>query len=217
MKTIVCYGDSNTWGFMPLKDEPELKDARFGRGERWTGRLQAMLGDDWRVEEEGLNGRTSVFDDPLDASRNGLEYADCCFATKTPFDLLIIMLGTNDTKERFASSPYVIASGVGQIAEKTRGKQRAPGGGDPKVLIVAPPPLRRTMPQTWLAGEFNLESVEKSERLAAELEKAARKTGCAFLDAGRFAAISEVDATHLDAANHEKLAAALAKKVKELV
>jgi lysophospholipase L1-like esterase len=216
MKTILCYGDSNTWGFKPLKEEPELKDARFSRDQRWTGRLAELLGKDYRVEEDGLNGRTTCFDDPLDPIRNGLAHLECSINVKIPVDLIVFMLGTNDTKDRFACSPYCIAKGLERLIMATRGGQYGPAGKDPAILVVAPPPLRDTMPKTWLSGEFSKESVKTSKGLAKEYQKIAEKNGCAFLDAGSFAQISKVDATHLDEANHAKFAEAVYKKIKEM-
>ena len=97
MKTIVCYGDSNTWGYMPKRERPqETTLNRFPWGVRWTSLLQEQLGAAYRVVEEGLNGRTTMFDDPLDICRNGLESIDCCMLSKHPVDLVILMLGTND-------------------------------------------------------------------------------------------------------------------------
>ncbi len=91
MKTIVCYGDSNTWGHKSLpyrESTPSL--LRFGADERWTGILQARLGAGYRVEEEGLNGRTTMFDDPLCDCRNGLKCIDYVMTTKYPVPAICV-------------------------------------------------------------------------------------------------------------------------------
>src|SRR3954462_1773041 len=98
MKTIVCFGDSNTWGYDPASN------GRFGPTNRWTGVLQTALGSDYRVIEEGLNGRTTTVDDPIHDHRNGRHYLPPCLESHAPFDLVTIMLGTNDLKARFNSS-----------------------------------------------------------------------------------------------------------------
>ena len=90
MRTILCFGDSNTWG------DPPGGNGRFAWHERWTGILQSSLGDGFRVIEEGLCGRTTCFDDPFSPNRNGLAYLTVALETHCPLDLLIIMLGTND-------------------------------------------------------------------------------------------------------------------------
>ena len=141
MKTILCYGDSNTWGFMPWKDRPPVKAAnRFPWEVRWTGRLETMLGDGWRVIEEGLNGRTTMFDCYLEEHRNGLKDIDVSLLTAMPVDLVIIMLGTNDAKLAFNMPPFIIGQGVQRLIDRVRGGQYGygPDGADPEVLVVAP-------------------------------------------------------------------------------
>ena len=98
MKTVLCYGDSNTWGYIGGTGE------RFAPEVRWPGVLQAALGGAYRVIEEGLNGRTTVFDDSIEEGRNGETYLRPCLQTHAPIDLVILMLGTNDLKRRFSLS-----------------------------------------------------------------------------------------------------------------
>ena len=105
-KHIVCYGDSNTHGYCAETG------GRFSEDERWTCLLQSYLGDDFLVLEEGLSGRTTCFDDPIHEGLSGLDHIYPCLMTHEPVDLLIIMLGTNDTKERFGVSPACIALGL---------------------------------------------------------------------------------------------------------
>ena len=96
MRRILCFGDSNTWGYDPATGE------RFDEQTRWTGVLQAALGGDYTVIEEGLNGRTTVWDDPIEGHKNGHEYLVPCLETHRPLDLVVLMLGTNDLKRRFS-------------------------------------------------------------------------------------------------------------------
>ena len=106
---IVCFGDSNTHGY--CADPADCADGgnRFNEDERWTCLLQKKLGADYLVLEEGLSGRTSVFSDPLHECMSGLDAIYSCLMSHEPVDLLIIMLGTNDTKERFAANAAAIA------------------------------------------------------------------------------------------------------------
>ena len=97
-KHIVCFGDSNTHGYCAMND------GRFDENERWTCLLQKELGEDYLILEEGLSGRTTCFNDPLFEGLSGLDYIYPCLMSHEPVDLLIIMLGTNDTKERFGAS-----------------------------------------------------------------------------------------------------------------
>ena len=102
-KRVLCYGDSNTWGFNAMNEN--VYGQRFPEEVRWTGRLQTLLGENWTVIEEGLCGRTTVFEDPLREGLNGLQYLGPCLATHNPIDYLILMLGTNDCKARFSALP----------------------------------------------------------------------------------------------------------------
>jgi len=133
MKTIVCYGDSNTWGFNPAAQD------RFALEERWTGVLALELGTGYRVIEEGLNGRTTIWDDPIEEGRNGKTYLLPCLWSHQPIDLVTIMLGTNDLKERFAVSAYNIAAGAGVLVNLALKNGAGPNGGASQVLLLAPP------------------------------------------------------------------------------
>ncbi|MBC7812535.1 MAG: hydrolase, partial [Burkholderiales bacterium] len=111
MKSIVCFGDSNTWGYDPVSK------GRFARDKRWTGVLRQTLGEGYLIIEEGLNGRTTVWDDPIGYFKNGRDYLIPCLDTHCPFDLITIMLGTNDLKKRFSVSAYDIADSAGMLVD----------------------------------------------------------------------------------------------------
>lgn len=111
-KTILCFGDSNTHGYN------SSNNGRFTETERWTCLLDAYLGSDYRVIEEGLGGRTTVFDDPIFEGLSGYPYLFPCMMSHEPVDLLIIMLGTNDVKERFSATPANIAKGLERLTLK---------------------------------------------------------------------------------------------------
>ena len=98
MKTILCYGDSNTYGYDPSNG------FRYPKNVRWTGVLADLLGPEFTVIEEGCNGRTTVFDDPLEGWKNGLDYLKPCLNSHKPIDLVILMLGSNDLKDIFHAS-----------------------------------------------------------------------------------------------------------------
>jgi lysophospholipase L1-like esterase len=110
VKTVLCFGDSNTWGCMPLTG-PE-PPRRYGPSRRWPGVLRRELGDGHWVVEEGLNGRTTVWDDALEPHRNGRDLLLPSLLTHQPVDLVIVMLGTNDLKRRFGLGARDIAAGA---------------------------------------------------------------------------------------------------------
>ena len=216
MKTIVCYGDSNTWGFMPEPELPELPRSRFDFQTRWTGILQRALGDDYRVEEEGLNGRTTIFDDVLGEHRNGFQYIDTCMLTKMPVDLVILMLGTNDTKEHIGASAFLIARGVEKLVERIQAGGYASGGVSPEILVMAPAHLGAGIANTWLGDEFGPHCLEKDAQLASLYQKVAEKHRLHFLNAADVVEVSPEDCVHLSAAAHAKLGAQVADKVRHI-
>lgn len=139
-KTIVAFGDSNTHGYC------SQTGGRFSEEERWTCLLEQYLGNEYRVMEEGLSGRTTVFDDPLFEGLNGLSAITQCLLTHEPVDLLIIMLGTNDTKARFCCNAENIAKGLERLAGKAM-STTAPSGAAPGCCLSPPPRLRRATHQ----------------------------------------------------------------------
>lgn len=207
MKTVVCFGDSNTWGYDPVTH------GRFPADQRWTGVLQATLGDGYRVIEEGLNGRTTTVDDPIYPHRNALHYLPPCLESHAPLDLVTIMLGTNDLKRRFNRSASDIAESAGILADLARRALVGPDGLPPRVLLIAPPPVTRL---TELAEMFE-GAEEKSARFGSFYARRAERYGVAYLDAGTVVRCSDIDGIHLDAAEHATLGCAIADIVPVLI
>lgn len=207
MKTVVCFGDSNTWGYHPATKE------RYGRDERWAGVLRNTLGEEYLVIEEGLNGRTTVWDDPIEGYKNGKEYLIPCLETHKPLDLVIIMLGTNDLKKRFSLSAFDIAKGAGVLVSIAQRSETGPNGHAPKVLLLAPPPVAKL-------GDF-VEmfegSEEKSRKLGQYYRQVAEELGCAFLDTSEVITSSDVDGIHFDLDEHRKLGEKVAEIVRTLL
>lgn len=216
MKTIVCYGDSNTWGFKPEPARPAIETARFAWNVRWTGILQKLLGSGFRVEEEGLSGRTTAFNDLFDERLNGLRYLDCCLLTKMPVDLAILMLGTNDTKEYFGVDAYHISCGLEQLILKIKQGGYGPSGKCPEILIVSPANLRENIYSTWTGEVFGKGCLKKDMSLKKYYQQVADRNSCRFIDAANFVEASAVDAVHLDAKNHDKLARVIYKETMKI-
>ncbi len=207
-RTILLFGDSNTHGTMPM---PELGFAgRFDREERWAGRLGKLL-PDWEVIAEGHPGRTTVHDDPVEgAHRNGLTVLPALLESHKPLDVVLVMLGTNDLKERFSVNACDIALSLERLVRVILGSQAGPRGGAPGVLLVAPPPILEV---GCLAGMF-AGGAAKSAGLAAEVEAAAKRAGVPFLDAGAVVKVSPIDGIHYDAEANPALAEAVAAAVR---
>lgn len=205
MTTILCFGDSNTHGSVPMHHRDDIR--RFGPDERWPGVLRKELGAGFTVIEEGLPGRTTLRDDPIEGVyKNGLPYLRACLESHRPVDLMTLMLGTNDLKSRFAVHPRDIAESVGvlldTIAKSDAGRKNAP----PRVLLIAPPPLAKL---TFLGDMFHGGS-EKSKGLGAAYRPQAEKYGAAFLDAGTIIRTSDTDGVHFEPGEHAKLGKAVA-------
>ncbi len=208
MKTIVCYGDSNTWGADPVTH------GRFAPDVRWTGVLQQELGAGYQVIEEGLGGRTTTVDDPIHPYRNGREYLLPCLESHQPFDLITIMLGTNDLKQRLNRSASDIAESAARLAVMARRTQSGIDGGPPLVLLMAPPVVTKLT----ALDEMFTGAVEKSRRFAAHYRQFAdRQPGVTFFDAGAVITSSDVDGIHFEAAEHGKLGRAVAVAIRDLL
>ena len=210
MKSVVCFGDSNTYGYNPVNGE------RFSDSERWTCLLQNLLGDEYKVIEEGLNGRTTVFDDPNDDWKKGLDYIKGILCTHRPVDYLVIMLGSNDMKKTFNASADDIASGLKEIIKRAESVMELKQGYVPKILIVSPPELTEDVLKGPFKVSFDEGSIEKSKRLAYLYKQVADRFGCGFLDAKLHIKPSVEDGLHLDAKGHEGLAKAIFEALKGL-
>ena len=137
MPVIVAFGDSNTWGYDPATG------GRFPRAQRWPGVLQRELGADFEVIAEGLNGRTTVHDDPIEPYRSGADALPPCLMSHAPVDLVILALGCNDLKKRFSLSAFDIAEGAARLIFLARAYGQRPDARPPKILLVAPPPIAK--------------------------------------------------------------------------
>jgi lysophospholipase L1-like esterase len=218
--TILCFGDSNTWGFDPRTEERNLYD------DRWPSVLQKELGSAVRVIPEGLNGRTITSDDSLHPHRNGLAALPMLLQTHKPLDLVVIMLGTNDCKQRFALSPRDMAEGIRRLIQTIRGAEcgRAPmpeGDTGPLAPIAAPPPCLVVAPPHILGettfGEIFAGGREKSLRMAAEYRRVCDEERVEFLDGAELARCSPDDGIHLDAENQRALGKGIAERVREML
>lgn len=211
MKTVVCYGDSNTWGA-----DPETPGGRIPYTERYTGILQELLGEEYLIREEGLNGRTTAFDDPIEPFRNGAAFIECCMLTHMPVDLLVIMLGTNDLKKHLHQTAFSSSKGLELAVGRAQKPEYGAGGLPPKILIVSPVHVAPNIESTWLGAYIDLNGRETGLQLAGCYKKIAHIYGCGFIDAAEYAEASPSDGLHIGRGSHRKLANALAGKIKEM-
>lgn len=206
MPSVLCYGDSNTWGYEPGTGR------RLPEPARWPGVVRRQL-PEVSIVEEGLSGRTTVQEDPFEPGRNGEAYLVPCLASHAPLDVVVIMLGTNDAKGTFPHGAGGIAAGAGRLVDLVLRSPAGPDGGRPRVLLVAPAPVTAPGPLQEAWG-FTAASVERSRGLARLYRAIAENRGCGFLDAGAIVSVSPADGVHLDAAAHERLGVELAGQLR---
>ena len=202
MKSILCFGDSNTYGVNPENN------GRFDRTERWTGRLQSLLGPDYYVIEEGYKGRTTCFADDSDPFRSGIKVLDLIMKTHSPLNLVIVMLGTNDFKTQFNMTAKVSAHALKKIVEKIKSYGA-------QVLIVSPIMLGADIENSnfW---ELDRHAAEEIKKTPDFYSRVASLTGSAFFDASTVASTGP-DSLHMNAQGHKALAAALYEQVKTIL
>lgn len=207
MRQVLCFGDSNTFGTNP-------EGGRHGREERWPGVLQRLLGPEWYVIEEGMGGRTTVWNDPLEPNRCGLAALPIALQSHKPLDLVIVVLGTNDCKAHYNASPRVIAKGAEEICKAIKRFDYGDWAGVPQILLISPIHIDPGVENTGFVS-FDASAPEKSRALAPLYRKTAEELGCLFLDGAEYAVPSQTDHLHMDAENHRRFAEAVFKTIRE--
>ena len=212
MAAILCYGDSNTWGYEASTQE------RLSRWQRWPGVLQRELGDAVHVIEEGQNGRTTVFDVPFEPDRNGLAFLPVALQTHAPLDAVVIDLGTNDLFLPGVNA-YHAAHGAMKLAEVVLASAAGPGDGAPAILVVVPPPFAPL--SGWDLGESPGAEAESQRFSAAFADAAAAEAedhvDVPLLDLRDHVASSPVDGIHFEADGHRAIGLAVATRLRELL
>lgn len=206
MKHILCFGDSNTYGLVPGTEK------RYSWDVRWTGIIGEKLSkENYRIIEEGLCGRTTIFDDPLRAGRRGTELLPVILETHKPVDAIVIMLGTNDCKAHYDASAQVIGLGIRKLLGQI--KNAVPGA---KILLISP---IRLGDDIWdgFDPEFDKKSVETSKHLPEVYRQIADEEGIGYLAASDYAEPSKADREHLDENGHRALALAIWSKLQEII
>lgn len=207
MKQILCFGDSNTYGLIPKSDE------RYPWKVRWTGILNEKLGlESYRVIEEGLRGRTTIFEDPLRKARCGIQMLPAILETNVPIDIVVIMLGTNDCKTIYGATAEVIGKGIVSIIDQVRTTSAGS-----KILLISPIYLGADVWKKEFDPEFSVVSVSVSKELATVYKEIAEKENLYFLDAASYVVPSNVDQEHLDEDGHRLLAEAVYDKIIEML
>ena len=212
-KRIVCFGDSNTWGYIPVTGE------RYDETIRWPARLQEMLGyERCTVVEEGLTGRTTVFDDPFDPELNGMKFMPAVLRTAAPIDVLVFMLGTNDFQSHIpAGNAVSTARAVQYMLETARKLGVGRPGGEMQILLISPVEItedRLTFKENDVTDE---RSIANSRALGAHMKIVAEQLDVEVLDAAQYIKPGKVDGVHLDEKGHARLAELVYEKLRGML
>lgn len=211
-KRILCYGDSNTWGAIPGTG------ARHPENKRWTGICQTLLGDGYRILEEGLPGRTTVYDDPCEPFMNGLGGLGYTLLSQKPLDLVVLCLGANDVK--FANA-YGSASGIDTLLHHLfHANAIYPGScqifrDTPRVLLIAPPPFLPEIDIAMADSRF-VGTAPITLEFGRLYRKVAQTHGAVFLDGAEITSLSPIDCVHMDEDAHRKMGIAVAQAIRDI-
>lgn len=210
--TVLCYGDSNTYGQKPDKS------GRYEANVRWTGVLQELLGKEYYIIEEGLGSRTTDLDYHKKPGRNGKTYLAPCLHSHNPLDIVVIMLGTNDLKTEYHRSAEATASALRGLVEDIRTYGHMKNGEQPKIMLVSPIEINDQAPRfaEFYTGYYDARSVAESRKLTDAIAKTASELGITFADAASVAQPG-VDGIHLSAESNRPLAELVAQSIRELV
>lgn len=206
-RRIVCFGDSNTWGY----NAEDL--SRFPKDVRWTGRLAHLLGDEFDVIEEGLSGRTSVVDDPLFDGLNALNYIQPCLMSHSPLELVIIMLGTNDTKERFSLTSHNIAQGITRLVQRVKTIPCGVENKSPQIIVIAPPPIEEGYLETEVVNSMGLGCDIKASELEGHLKEFLKLEDIELIETKGIIPMNNIDYMHLDSDGHRIMADLVFSKI----
>lgn len=218
-KTILCYGDSNTWGYVPLASHDEPKQ-RYPRDIRWPGVLQTLLGNQFHVVEEALNSRTTNIDYNRPPDRNGKTYLPSCLYSHAPIDLVILALGGNDTKTYFNRTAQDITNGLADLIDTIQLSDYGPSlQSAPKILILSPTqPLDIIETYKDEHGVLFMQgAVAKTKEMLHLYAALAKEKNCAFLDLSEQVKPSLIDGVHLDEKSHKRCAELIANKIKSFI
>lgn len=205
---IMCYGDSNTYGY-----DPDPDNARYPKEVRWTTILGKLLGEEYEIIPEGLNGRTTAYDQIGAPWKNGLAHFTPILGTNKPVDMIIFMLGTNDVRNDLALTPEQIADGLEQLILMAKEQGEALQGFVPEIIIIPPVPIYPETEGTVNGPVFDDSSVQKSNELAPLYRQVAERQDCLFLEGTENLQCSTVDCIHLTVESHQALAEMLAELI----
>ena len=203
MKKVLLYGDSNTWGHNPVD---------FSQLETTWGKVAAKLLPECEIEIDGECGRATLAGE---GAKHGIAcFRERYFTKRRDFDLIVIMLGTNDVLKEFNYTAERTAQALKQYIHEARVVY---GDKTPEFLIISPILVKENALKHPVFSElYTAQSVETSLHFADAIEKMTKDEGVYFMNAALYAEASDIDGIHMETEEHEKLGAAAAEKIKEI-
>lgn len=213
-KKILCFGDSNTYGYDPRTTK------RYPKGVRWTSILQENLGENFEVIEEGCNGRTTVFEEPGAPWKAGKASIQVVLNTHKPVDLVVLMLGSNDLKNIYSAETATIAAGAEFLVQMIQAFTKEKQDKEAKILLVSPPVIGDGIEDTSVfstkrGGNFDTSAIVRSRQFHSYYRNIADRYGCLFVDAAAHIKSSDADSLHLDPEAHQILGQVFAEVIRD--
>ena len=211
IKKILCYGDSNTWGWVPSS----MGSKRYNSNNRWPGVLQNILGSNYEIIEEGLGARTTMFNDPRPEFplRNGLETLPIILDSHSPLNLVIIMLGTTDSKEMLNLNVIDITNGMRKLIKIVKNHKNLEGCSSPKILIVVPAIVDE---KAEFASKLFKGGTLKTKALIESYNKLTEEENIYYLNPTNTVKVDEFEGVHIDNKNHKILGSLIAQKISKI-
>lgn len=205
MKKIICFGDSNTFGFNPNNG------SRYDSNTRWTGILAKMLGDEFVVAEEGCNNRTGFFSNPDGVLQSGQKYLPLCLEKHKNINIFIFALGTNDLQKFFSIDENIVREGLKNIINFVRKNNPTV-----KIILIPPVVLSENVLQCGFSFQFDSFSIKNSIKMQSVYENIAQEENCEFLNLNQYVSPSADDGLHFDEASHRIIAEKIADKISHI-
>ncbi len=204
MKKILCFGDSNTFGFNPETG------GRFDKNSRWSGILSQIFADNYEVIEDGMNNRTGFFRNPEGLKQSGGEYLQVSLENHKDFDICILSLGTNDAQIFYPLDEFIAEKGLQNLIDVIKKSNQGA-----KIIIIPPVKITKDLLHSGFAAMFDENSIEKIQKIFHVFEKIAKDNNCFYFDFNKFVHPSEFDGIHYTKESHQVLAQRLAEFISD--
>jgi len=203
MKKILCYGDSNTYGYNPADS------SRFDEETRWTALLQNNLADGYEVIEEGACDRTAFVDNDKGFLFSAQRHFPKLLAKTNSVDILVFALGTNDMQFKYDISFGAVERGLENLISSAKSKFK-------KIIIIPPVVLSDNVLSGFFNFQFDGTSIVKSKKIGKIYRHIARVYDCKIFDINKFAQPSDADGLHYDSAAHKLIADKLSELIRNI-